>query len=191
MFIVSGSDLHDIIETLGRFLLGYSLLRIGLFHSVETKKATFLKIAFWTAPIMVAYFITRGLLLNDTIHINQFIRAPLMSVGIVATTSFYVSILVIAFISFGLNWFFKALQVLGRMTLTNYLLVSTFLVILLYGIGFGKLGEIPMHTVWAYAIVWLLVEILFSAYWLKSLRYGPAEWIWRQLTYGKRLQLKK
>ncbi|MFM7217589.1 MAG: DUF418 domain-containing protein [Bacteroidota bacterium] len=22
-------------------------------------------------------------------------------------------------------------------------------------------------------------------------RYGPAEWIWRQLTYGKRLPLKK
>ncbi|MES1222158.1 MAG: DUF418 domain-containing protein [Bacteroidota bacterium] len=22
-------------------------------------------------------------------------------------------------------------------------------------------------------------------------RYGPAEWIWRQLTYGKRLQLRK
>ena len=38
MFIISGGDLHDIVETLGRFLLGYFLLRVKLFQSVETKQ---------------------------------------------------------------------------------------------------------------------------------------------------------
>jgi uncharacterized protein len=191
MFIVSGSDLHDIVETLGRFLVGYFLLRINLFHSVETKKVIFIKIALFTAPLMIAYFIIRWLLLNEAIHISQFIRAPLLSLGILCTASFYVSVLVIAFISFGLNKFFIALQALGRMTLTNYLLVSTFLIVLLYGFGFGKLGELPLHIIWLYALVWLFVEIIFSVYWLKIFKYGPTEWIWRQLTYGKRLQLRK
>lgn len=191
MFIVSGSDLHDIVETLGRFLFGYFLLRINLFHSVETKKVIFTKIALFTAPLMIAYFIIRWLLLNGTIHISQFIRAPLLSLGILCTTSFYVSVLVIAFMSFGLNKFFIALQALGRMTLTNYLLVSTFLIVLLYGFGFGKLGELPLHIIWLYALVWIFVEIIFSVYWLKIFKYGPTEWIWRQLTYGKRLQLRK
>jgi hypothetical protein len=27
--------------------------------------------------------------------------------------------------------------------------------------------------------------------WLKYFQYGPMEWIWRQLTYGKRLPLRK
>lgn len=190
-FIVSGSDLHDIIETLGRFLFGYFLLRINLFHSVETKKITFIKIASFAAPLMIAYFIIRWLLLNKTIHISQFIRAPFLSFGVLCTTGFYVSVLVLAFISFGLNKFFIVLQALGRMTLTNYLLVSTFLIVLLYGFGFGKLGELPLHIIWLYALVWLFIEIIFSVYWLKIFKYGPTEWIWRQLTYGKRIQLRK
>ena len=77
------------------------------------------------------------------------------------------------------------------MTLSNYLLVSTFLIILLYGFGFGRLGELPMHTIWLYAVIWLFVEIIFSTYWLKYFRYGPIEWVWRQLIFWKRLQLRK
>jgi uncharacterized protein len=191
MFIVSGSDLHDIGETLGRFLFGYFLLRIKLFHAVETKKVLFIRTALFTAPLMATYFIIRGLLLNETIHINRFVLAPLLSLGILCTTTFYVSILVLAYISLGMNKFFTALQALGRMTLTNYLLISTFLIILLYGFGFNKLGELPMHIIWLYAFLWLCLEIVLSTYWLKYFRYGPTEWIWRQLSYWKRLKLRK
>jgi uncharacterized protein len=191
MFIVSGSDLHDIIETLGRFLFGYFLLRIKLFHSVETKKPLFKKIALCAFPLMIAYFIIRWLLINNDIHVNSFILSPMLSLGIFSTTCFYVSVLVIIYLFLGMNKFFKSFQSLGRMTLTNYLLVSTFLIILLYGFGFNKLGELPMHTIWLYALVWLFVEIIISTYWLKYFRYGPAEWIWRQLSYGKRLPLRK
>ena len=191
MFIVSGSDLHDIIQTLGRFLFGYFLLRINLFHAIETKRHTFRRIALFTAPFMIAYFITRWLLLNETIRINQFSNAPLLSFGIICTTAFYVSVLVLAYISFGMNKFFTALQALGKMTLTNYLMVSAFLIILLYGFGFNKLGVLQMHNIWFYALGWLFFEIIFSMYWLKKFRYGPAEWIWRQLSYRKRLALRK
>lgn len=191
MFIVSGSNLHDIIETLGRFLFGYFLLRIKFFHSVETKKATFKKVALFVAPIMMAYFVFRWLLLNGTIHANQYLLSPLLSLGVLSTITFYVSVLVIAYISFGMNKFFTALQALGRMTLTNYLMVSVFLIILLYGFGFNKLGELPIRIIWLYAFIWLFVEIMYSTYWLKQFRYGPTEWIWRQLTYWKRLQLRK
>lgn len=191
MFIVSGSNLHDISETLGRFLFGYFLLRIKYFHLVETKKSTFKKVAFFTAPLMIGYFIFRWLLINGTIPLNQFLISTILSIGVLSTTTFYVSVLVIAYISFGMNKFFTALQALGKMTLTNYLLISVFLIILLYGFGLNKLGELPIHSIWLYAFLWLIVEIMFSIYWLKKFRYGPAEWVWRQLTYWKRLQLRK
>jgi uncharacterized protein len=158
---------------------------------VETKKSLFAKIALYTAPLMISYFIFRWLLINKMIHANQYLLAPLLSLGVLSTTTFYVSVLVAAYISFGMNKFFTALQALGRMTLTNYLMVSAFLIILLYSVGFNKLGELPMHTIWLYAFIWLFIEIIFSTYWLKKFRYGPAEWIWRQLTYWKRLQLRQ
>ena len=190
-FIVSGSDIHDIAEALGRFLFGYYLLRIKLFELVKAKRTLFIKALLVTAPLMIAYFIVRWMLLRDMIDIKEIIREPIMKIGIFSTSCFYVSTLVLMFIRFGQNKLFSALQALGTMTLTNYLLISAFCVLLLYGIGFGKLGIISMHTMWISAFVWLIIEIIFSTFWLKQFRYGPMEWIWRQLTYQKRIQLRK
>ncbi len=33
----------------------------------------------------------------------------------------------------------------------------------------------------------ILVQIVFSVLWLKYYNYGPAEWLLRRLSYGKRL----
>jgi len=184
-------ELREIIEVFGRFLFGYFLLRIGLFESIETKKTLFKKILFVTAPIMIAYFIIRWLSLRGTISTNQIYWEPLMKLGILSTLCSYASLLVVLFIGFGRTKFFAALQSLGKMTLTNYLLVSAISVTLLYGIGFGQLGKLSMHTVWICAFAWLIFEIAFSTFWLKRFRYGPVEWMWRQLTYNRRIQLKK
>ncbi|HEV8079911.1 MAG TPA: DUF418 domain-containing protein [Chitinophagaceae bacterium] len=191
LFILSVSDVHDIIETLGRFLFGYFLLRIKLFESIETKKNLFRKIIFITAPVVIAYFIIRWLAVKGTINIDVFYWKPFIKIGIISTTCIYASLIVLLFISFTQNKIFKALQALGKMTLTNYLLVSAVLIIILYGIGFGKLGELPMHIIWLYAFIWLVFEIIFSIYWLRIFRYGPIELIWRQLTYGKKIPLRK
>jgi uncharacterized protein len=190
-FIVTFNELHDLTETLGRFLFGYFLLRVGLFESVETKKSFFRKILLITAPVMIAYFIIWWMSLKEMINTDGILWEPFIKLGILSTSTFYASVLVILFIKFGRSKFFVALQSLGKMTLTNYLLVSAFLVTLLYGIGFGKLGTLPMHIVWVCAFVWLLFEIAFSIFWLNKFRFGSVEWIWRQLTYKKKIRLLK
>lgn len=191
LFIVSASDVRDIIETLGRFLFGYYLLRIKLFESIESKKNLFTKVLFISSPFAIAYIIIKWLAVTDTMNLSSAYWEPFIKIGIISTTSFYSSIIVLAFISFGQNILFKTFQALGKMTLTNYLLVSAINIILLYGIGFGKLGELPMHTIWLLAFVWLIIEIVISSYWLRIFRYGPVEWIWRQLNYWKKLPLRK
>jgi len=184
-------ELREIIEVLSRFLFGYFLVRIKLFESTENKKSFFKKVLLVTTPLMIAYFVIRWLSLRGTISTHGIYWQTLMKLGIVSTLCFYASMLVVLFIIFGRTKFFAALQALGKMTLTNYLLVSAILVILLYGIGFGLLGRISMRTVWICAFAWLIVEIAFSSFWLKRFRYGPVEWIWRQLSYNKRMQLRK
>ncbi len=191
LFILSASDLHDIIETFGRFLFGYYLLRINLFESIETKKKLFTKVLFISSPFAIAYIIVKWLAVTGSMNLSSIYWEPFIKIGIISTTSFYSSIIVLLFISYGQNILFKTFQALGKMTLTNYLLISAINIILLYGIGFGKLGELSMHTVWMFAFVWLIIEIVFSFYWLHIFRYGPVEWIWRQLTYWKKLPLRK
>ncbi|MAQ61758.1 MAG: hypothetical protein CMQ10_06740 [Gammaproteobacteria bacterium] len=34
------------------------------------------------------------------------------------------------------------------------------------------------------ALIWL-TQISFSLWWLARFRFGPAEWLWRYLTYAK------
>jgi len=184
-------ELGEIIQVLGRFLFGYFLVRIKLFESIESKKSLFEKILFVTAPIMIAYFTIRWLSLQGTISTDHFYWSPLIRLGIMSTCCFYVSLLVILFIIFGRTKFFIALQALGKMTLTNYLLVSAICVTLLYGIGFGQLGILTMGKVWICAAAWWIFEVVFSTFWLNRFRYGPAEWIWRQLNYQRRIQLRK
>jgi uncharacterized protein len=190
-FVVSGDDIHDVVETLGRFLFGYFLLRINLFEAVATKRNIFKKVLLIAGPIVVVYFIIRWLSLRGTVHTHGVLWEDLIKIGIISTSCFYASLLTILYISYSRMKLFAWLQALGKMTLTNYLLISAILVVVLYGIGFGKLGEVPMHIVWIWALGWLIIEIVFSTAWLRRFRYGPFEWIWRQLTYRKRIPIRK
>lgn len=86
----------------------------------------------------------------------------------------------------------RALAILapvGRMALTNYLLQSVICVILFYGYGFGLFGRFGAARATLIGIAIFAAQIAVSGVWLRLFRYGPMEWIWRQLTYGKRLSL--
>jgi uncharacterized protein len=75
----------------------------------------------------------------------------------------------------------------GRMALTNYLMHSIICVVLSYGFGFGLWSRIGASTAMEIGAVIILVQIPLSALWLSRFRFGPVEWIWRRLTYGRPL----
>jgi uncharacterized protein len=104
--------------------------------------------------------------LQGQVNIDAIYLKPFIKIGITSTTCLYASIIALLFITSGQNKIFKALQAVGKMTLTNYLLVSAVLIVMLYGVGFGMLGDLPMHIIWLYALMWLIFEIVFSTYWL-------------------------
>jgi uncharacterized protein len=41
------------------------------------------------------------------------------------------------------------------------------------------------------ALVIYVGQIYFSKWWLSRYYYGPLEWLWRQLSYGKKLPIKR
>ena len=72
----------------------------------------------------------------------------------------------------------------GRMALTNYLSHSIVLPLVFYGYGLGLYGSIGFMSLFlATAIVGL--QVFFSNWWMKQFKFGPFEWLWRSLTYGK------
>ena len=78
----------------------------------------------------------------------------------------------------------------GRMALTNYLMHSVICVILSYGFGFSLWWRIGASTALAIAVAIIVAQIPLSTWWLSRYRFGPVEWIWRRLTYGRPLALR-
>jgi uncharacterized protein len=71
------------------------------------------------------------------------------------------------------------------MALTNYLMQSLVMTwpFLSYGLGF----EEPSTTGWLVLnlIFFFGVQVPLSHDWMARFRYGPVEWAWRSLTYGR------
>lgn len=79
----------------------------------------------------------------------------------------------------------------GRTALSNYLMQSIIATFIFYGHGFGLFGTVGRAEQWLYIISIWLVQIIVSRWWIKHFQFGPFEWIWRSLTYGKIQKLRK
>jgi uncharacterized protein len=77
----------------------------------------------------------------------------------------------------------------GRMALTNYLVQIATIDLLFsgYAVGLGKIRPLigPVLAVTLFA-----AQAAYSTAWLARFRFGPAEWLWRSLTYGDRQPMR-
>jgi uncharacterized protein len=81
-------------------------------------------------------------------------------------------------------WLRTGFTAVGRTALSNYLLQAFLINLLFMGWGFGfydRLG--PTATMLASVPIYLALMV-GSIWWVRRFRYGPAEWLWRTLTYG-------
>lgn len=73
----------------------------------------------------------------------------------------------------------------GRMALSNYLLHSLVLTTVFYGYGFGAYGSVPRAAQMLFVAALIGLQLLYSPTWLRHFRFGPAEWVWRSLSYWR------
>ena len=79
----------------------------------------------------------------------------------------------------------------GRMAMTNYLTQSVALSLLFYGYGLGLAGRTGSATAALIGVVLYAIQMLLSCWWLRRYRFGPVEWLWRSLTYGRRQSMQR
>jgi uncharacterized protein len=73
----------------------------------------------------------------------------------------------------------------GRMALTNYLMQSIICTTIFYSYGLGLYGRVGPLIDLFLAIAIYSLQVPFSKWWLSRHRFGPMEWVWRRLTYGR------
>jgi len=88
-----------------------------------------------------------------------------------------------------LPWFSRTLAATGQMALTNYLMQSVICTLIF---NVSKLhGSFDRYQVYfIVAAIWL-VELTWSPIWLRHFRFGPAEWLWRSLTYWQKQPMRR
>ena len=71
------------------------------------------------------------------------------------------------------------------MALTNYIGQSVVGMFLFYGIGFGLGAGVGLAQTELTALAVFAFQVLFSWIWLRYCQFGPLEWVWRMLNYGR------
>jgi uncharacterized protein len=177
------------------FLLGLIMGRKELFNNAEAHLPFYRKL-FWMSLIV-------GIPLNSLLlftitkasggAIDHWVLLERASgiFGGVAFLCTYVSGLILLYYSGKHSHLFSWFSAVGRMALTNYITHSFLALILFRSIGFGWYGK---PEVWQGILLTFLIfglQIVFSKWWLGKFRFGPMEWLWRTLTYGKAQPFKR
>ena len=98
---------------------------------------------------------------------------------------FYLSAFVLLFHSPRWQRALRWLAPVGRMALTNYLGQTLIAIGLFYGIGLGLGPRYGLVGATIAAVAIFLAQAAASRWWLSRFRFGPVEWLWRSLTYGR------
>jgi uncharacterized protein len=175
----------------GLMLLGMGLMKLGVFSA--TRSPAFYRglaaSGYGVGLPMVAF---SAFILHDRAWDPMFVMqggSLVNYVGSIAVALGHVGLVMLVCRSGALGALRSRLAAVGRMAFSNYLLHSVLLTTVFYGYGFGLYGTLGRFgQMGVVAAVWVL-QLAISPWWLGRFRYGPAEWLWRSLTYGRRARL--
>ena len=171
----------------GRMLIGMGLMKLDVFSGRRSRR-------FYIGLMLLGYGIGLPLVAYDAyelIRTNFGFRFPLHGgiflnfFGSVLVALGHVGALMLIYKAGRLTWLTSRLAAVGRMALTNYLTHSIVCTTLFYGYGFGSFGHVNRTGLAGIVLVIWIVQMLVSPIWLERFRFGPAEWLWRSLTYWK------
>jgi uncharacterized protein len=182
-----GFLLHGLWRTTGLILIGMGIYRLGVITGERTR--TFYKglvgLGVGVAlPITVFAFWMSYQANWGNFWIQRFSLAVIDWVGIGVSLG-WMGIVILLCHSGCRGWVGRLLAAVGRTALSNYLFQSLICTWIFYGFGLGLYGSVErtgqMGVVFS---VWVL-QLILSPLWLRYFRFGPAEWAWRTLSYGK------
>lgn len=173
-------------DVLGAMFIGMALLKLRVL-SAERSQATYVAMAAigYCIGLAVNIWETKAII-DSQFHLMAIHRTTLTyDVGRLAMTAGHVGLVLWLCKSPACTWLWACLAAVGRMALTNYVMQTVICVTLFSGFGCGLYGELQRYQLYyVVAAIWL-VQLLSSPLWLRYCRFGPVEWLWRSLTYGR------
>jgi uncharacterized protein len=182
-----GTELGWSTELFSSFLLGLWASRARILVEPQRYRPLLTKLAFIALP--AGLVVATADLVYGYLHPNEppplwrthlsfareFLARPAIAFG-------YAAVLLLI----GIRSWMSPFAAIGRMALTNYLLQSIVFTTVANSYGLGLYGRIQPVQGLALCFAFYALQLPFSVWWLSTHDYGPAEWLWRSLTYGVR-----
>ena len=177
----------------GLMLLGMALMKLNIL-SAERSTAFYRKmlLAGYGIGLPITLFSIYFVTANQWDHIFMFrIGMAPNYIGSVFVALGHIALVMLIVKSGALKRLMQRFAAVGRMAFTNYLLHSIILTTVFYGYGFGLYGQVSRFWQMAFVVIVIGLQMIVSPLWLKHYRFGPAEWVWRSLTYWKRQPMRR
>jgi len=173
-------------DILSFMVLGIAFFKLRIFQGERSNKFYLLMMGIgYLVGLTLNYYETQMQLDSnfDPIIISK--AGQTYQIGRLFTTLGHVGLLMMFIKSGILGFLQRSLAAVGQLALTNYLMQSVITSIIFYGDGLALFGTLQRYELYyIVAGIWIF-QLIYSPIWLKYFQYGPAEWLWRSLTYQK------
>ncbi len=185
---IQGFAFYVFWRSTSMMLLGMALMRTGVFTGHRSRR-------FYAWMAAACYAIGLPMVVYSIIDNERHGFDPIRSALVGTQLNLVGSVPVALGHAAALLWLVKAgavplarraLGAVGQMALTNYLSQTLICTTLFYGYGFGLYGRLDRPALLGIVAAIWAVQLTISPWWLSHFRFGPAEWLWRTLTYLRR-----
>ena len=186
--LVQSSQLLMAGWILGLFLIGFAVTRLGWIADLSAHTRQLRKVALVGLSVGIPLNLTNAMVgpLQTSIAdgsggygaalagaFGATVAAPVLAAG-------YLAAIALLCLKFGAN---RTLAATGQMALSAYLLQSLIAAIIFA--GFSSYGQLSVTTsLIVVGSIWIAV-LAFSRLWMSTFLMGPAEWLWRRLSYSE------
>ena len=174
---------HRLPKVVGLFILGYLASKHRLYARLQDLPLR--KALYWSVSIglptslLYAWSATSGHPWGLTVH------SLLYAVSVIPLAIVFIIGICLLYLQSPKSVVFRWLAAPGRMALSCYISHSLIGVLLFYGLGFGLGTSLGLVYIELIALVVFFIQIIVCRIWLNYFRFGPLEWLWRMLTYGR------
>lgn len=197
-FLVQGSlermqefiDGNRYFKVFGLFLTGFYIGRKRIYANLQAYQDILRKIVYAGLFLGLPMSLIYAMHATDGYPLGKGIHAVYYFVSVYPTGLMYIALMCLFYLQWKHLKIWNLLAAMGRMALTNYIFQSVIGMFLFYGIGFGLGAGMGLLQTELTALGVFIFQTVFSHIWLKYFQFGPLEWIWRMLTYGKYMKMR-
>ncbi|WP_164985284.1 DUF418 domain-containing protein [Ammoniphilus sp. CFH 90114] len=184
--LILGNLISQVLAIFPLFLLGLYAGKKKLFQKIDEQINPFKWVLWGSGLVSLPLIIVLLSIQLEWITIGagkNVSRVFFVNVSGITMSLFYISSIAILSSKKKILNRLLPLGYVGQMALSNYLGQTILTLLLVF--TFNLYNQLSLAEGLLLTVCIFYVQIHFSYLWLKSYSYGPMEWLWRILTYGK------